>query len=566
MPHDWTFEPWEPPPPGGAAPVWGWAALRAGAAGGGATARDRRDPPRPVLARRLAADVLRPEGALKRRGRSSLACNHRPHHRPHLPSPSSCRCTTPSAYVREAVESILAQTFTDFEFIIFDDGSTDRSPLILRELAARDPRIRLTVRPNKGLTKTLNEALALAPANLIARMDCDDVALPERLATQVEFLRRRDDVVCAGGYWQLIDGAGRLLTTIRPPTDDAEMQQLLLKGHSPLCHPLATFRREAVMKLGGYDETFTTAQDVDLWLRLGEVGKLANVPEVLLKFRLHESSVSETRRLEQRRLSKLACERRGSAAGSLERSRPTSPGGRAATGSRATATPCCTGGGRSTAASAARRRSTHLRQSAACRWTARGWVLLASAAIKGNAGGVIDFHGGASGAAATPPAGAALSEPVVTVIMAMRNAERYVADSARSVLCQEGVDLELVVVDDGSTDRSRAVVEQIAKEDPRLRIVDGPRAGIAMAVNAGLAAAKGEFVSRCDSDDLYPADRLRRQVQWLKSHADFGAVSGSFETIDARGRFVMAMRTGDEPAEITDELAPARLGPIFRPS
>jgi GT2 family glycosyltransferase len=147
-----------------------------------------------------------------------------------------------------------------------------------------------------------------------------------------------------------------------------------------------------------------------------------------------------------------------------------------------------------------------------------------------------------------------LSQPVVTVIMAMRNAERYVANSARSVLAQSGVDLELVVVDDGSVDRSRVVVEQIAKEDARLRIVDGPRAGIAMAVNAGLAAAKGEFVSRCDSDDLYPPDRLRRQVAWLRGNPDFGAVCGSFETIDARGRLVMSMRTGAEPAEITEEL------------
>jgi GT2 family glycosyltransferase len=147
-----------------------------------------------------------------------------------------------------------------------------------------------------------------------------------------------------------------------------------------------------------------------------------------------------------------------------------------------------------------------------------------------------------------------LSQPVVTVIMAMRNAERFVADSARSVLAQTGVDLELVVVDDGSTDRSRAVVGAIAKENPRLRIVDGPRAGIAMAVNTGLAVAQGEFVSRCDSDDLYPPDRLRRQIEWLRGHPDFGAVCGSFETIDARGRLVMTMRTGAEPAEITEEL------------
>jgi glycosyltransferase involved in cell wall biosynthesis len=288
-------------------------------------------------------------------------------------------------YVREAVESILAQTFTDLEFIIFDDGSTDRSPQILREFAARDPRIRLTVRPNKGLTKSLNEALALARGEFIARMDCDDVALPHRLATQVEFLRGRDDVVCVGGYWQLIDGAGRLLITIRPPTDDAEMQQLLLKGHSPLCHPLATFRREAVMKLGGYDETFTTAQDVDLWLRLGEVGKLANVPEVLLKFRLHESSVSETRRLEQRRLSKLACERawqRRGIAGTFEADEPWRPGRDRRSRHRYAMLYgwwAFNSGERRTAAVYALKaiRSLPLDR--------RGWVLLASAALKGKA-------------------------------------------------------------------------------------------------------------------------------------------------------------------------------------
>ena len=106
-----------------------------------------------------------------------------------------------------------------------------------------------------------------------------------------------------------------------------------------------------------------------------------------------------------------------------------------------------------------------------------------------------------------------MSQPVVTVIMAMRNAERYVADSARSArLAQEGVNLELIVVDDWF-DRSLTGDRRADRKrrHRRVRIVDGPWAGIAMAVNTGLAAAQGEFVSRCDSDDLYPPDRLRRR-------------------------------------------------------
>src|SRR5687768_11090116 len=120
-------------------------------------------------------------------------------------------------FLRPAVDSILAQTFSDFEFIIIDDGSTDRSPDVLREYAARDGRIRLTVRPNRGLTRTLNEAIKQARGEFVARMDCDDVALPDRFEKQLAYLRADPTIVCVGGYFELIDGKGRLLTRLRPP-------------------------------------------------------------------------------------------------------------------------------------------------------------------------------------------------------------------------------------------------------------------------------------------------------------------------------------------------------------
>jgi glycosyltransferase involved in cell wall biosynthesis len=233
-------------------------------------------------------------------------------------------------YLREAVESVLVQSFGDFEFIIIDDGSTDGSPELLRTYAACDSRIRLTARENKGLTVTLNEALARARGEFLARMDCDDVSLPARFERQLSYLRADASIACAGGHFELIDEKGRLLTRLRPPSDDAPIQKLLLAGHTAICHPAAMMRREAVMRVGGYDTYFKTTQDLDLWLRLGEIGKLANVPEVLLKFRQHGGSISETRRQEQRRFGREAVERawrrRGITGGRFEADEPWRPG------------------------------------------------------------------------------------------------------------------------------------------------------------------------------------------------------------------------------------------------
>jgi glycosyltransferase involved in cell wall biosynthesis len=218
-------------------------------------------------------------------------------------------------YLREAVESILNQTFRDFEFIAIDDGSTDGSKMILDELARRDPRLRVVSRPNKGLTPTLNEGLSLARGRYVARMDADDVAMPTRFEKQVAFLDANPDVVLLGGAYELIDEEGRLLTVQRPAVDDATLQSHCLAGRTPICHPLAMMRREALQQVGGYDESYSVAQDLDLWLRLGEVGRLACVTDVLLKYRMHETSVSEKKQQQQvanmRRAVESAGRRRG---------------------------------------------------------------------------------------------------------------------------------------------------------------------------------------------------------------------------------------------------------------
>jgi glycosyltransferase involved in cell wall biosynthesis len=219
-------------------------------------------------------------------------------------------------YVREAAESILQQTYRDFELILLDDGSTDGSAEILDELAARDPRVRLVRRPNKGLTPTLNEGLALAGGPFVARMDADDVSLPERFEKQVAFLESRPDVVCVGSQIETMDPYGSRLDRPLHPLTHGQIDADLLKGIGwSIVHPAAMMRTLAVRRVGGYREQFSTSQDLDLWLRLAEVGQLANLPDVLLRYRQHFESVASTKAQTQWRLKTTivsdAYERRG---------------------------------------------------------------------------------------------------------------------------------------------------------------------------------------------------------------------------------------------------------------
>lgn len=212
-------------------------------------------------------------------------------------------------YLPAAVESILAQTFGDFEFIIIDDGSDDgvTRPL-LEDFARRDARVRLVSRPNRGLTASLNEALALVTGEFVARMDGDDVATPDRLRLQVEFLRANPDVVLLGGAYELIDDEDRKIRVWQPAGDDATLQRHCLEGSTPICHPLAMMRAAAVQRVGGYDESYAVAQDLDLWLRLGEAGRMACLPDVLLRYRQHAQSVSEKKQRLQTENMRRACE------------------------------------------------------------------------------------------------------------------------------------------------------------------------------------------------------------------------------------------------------------------
>lgn len=211
-------------------------------------------------------------------------------------------------YIESAVQSIQRQTFEDFELIIVDDGSTDNTREIVSKLARYDKRIRLLACDHRGIVPSANEGIGNARGEYLARMDSDDLSMPQRFEWQVSLLRARPEVVLVGGAYQLIDSRGRLLHQITPPLDDQKLQELAMSGRTPIAQPLAMMRREAVDRLGRYHATFEPAEDLDLWLRLGEIGQLACVPQVILKYRMHANSISEVRQEVQAKNMQRACQ------------------------------------------------------------------------------------------------------------------------------------------------------------------------------------------------------------------------------------------------------------------
>lgn len=200
--------------------------------------------------------------------------------------------------VQEAVASVFSQTLKELELIVIDDGSTDSTPQILAGFA--DPRLRIERRARIGLTAALNAGLALARAPLVARLDADDLSLPERLGRQLAFLDAHPDVGLLGTGAREIDGAGREAGTVRPPAEDAAIRRALIRCN-PFVHSSVVMRRAPVERVGGYDETFPVAQDYDLWMRLSGETHMANLPEALVVRRLLPGRVSATREAERLR-------------------------------------------------------------------------------------------------------------------------------------------------------------------------------------------------------------------------------------------------------------------------
>lgn len=192
-------------------------------------------------------------------------------------------------YVREAVDSMLGQTFGDFELIVVDDGSTDGSAEIVK--AITDPRIRLIAQSNQGIAAALNNGVAAARGEFIARMDADDVSMPERLAKQVAHLDAHPEVGLLGTWAEIVDADGKRIGAFEHPTSHARIRHDLLFD-TPFAHPTMMIRRALFNSAGGYDSDPAIFEDHDLWRRMITRTKGANLPEHLLRYRRLPNSLS----------------------------------------------------------------------------------------------------------------------------------------------------------------------------------------------------------------------------------------------------------------------------------
>jgi glycosyltransferase involved in cell wall biosynthesis len=200
-------------------------------------------------------------------------------------------CYNSSDYLESCIESILSQSYANFELLIVEDGSTDDTPKILKKY--QDKRIRcITNIVNKGVTFSLNKGLKLAKGEYLARMDADDIMLPNRLALQVDFMEKNPDYGMVGGWHEVINQKGRVIQKLERFTDHNQLKLQMLFSN-PFMHPAITIRTKLLKQLK-YNEKFELCEDYELWTRVSSVAKVANLPHYLLQYRLHGNNLSNS--------------------------------------------------------------------------------------------------------------------------------------------------------------------------------------------------------------------------------------------------------------------------------
>jgi len=201
-------------------------------------------------------------------------------------------CYNASRYLSQAMESVLGQTYRDYEFVVVNDGSTDDTSDLLCRYAAKDDRIVLIEKENSGLADSLNVGIDAARGTWIARLDADDIALPQRIEKQVAFMAGHPDCHLLGSALSMIDGNGMTVKRHRYPQDHDRLLSDLRRFRPFFGHSAAMFTTEAVRRLGGYNRYYKRSQDKDLWLRIAECGQMACLAEPLVNIRRHSDQIS----------------------------------------------------------------------------------------------------------------------------------------------------------------------------------------------------------------------------------------------------------------------------------
>ncbi len=209
-------------------------------------------------------------------------------------------------YLRESIQSVLDQTFTDFELIVINDGSTDESLNITRSFG--DKRILILDQKNQGLTASLNRGISESKGKYIARIDADDVWIDKnKLKKQFEFLEKNMSYSLLGTNAHFVNVNEKVTTTHYPLLDVEIRQKILIKN--PFIHSAVIFRKDIALQCGMYDPREKYVEDYGLWLRMGQKGKFANFPDHTVKYRINASGVTQTKNVEQIKNSLLVVEK-----------------------------------------------------------------------------------------------------------------------------------------------------------------------------------------------------------------------------------------------------------------
>lgn len=194
-------------------------------------------------------------------------------------------------HIEEAIISIINQSYEDFEFIIVNDGSTDKTLSIIKKYANLDKRIRLINQNNIGLTKTLIKLVDMAKGKYIARMDADDISHEKRLLLQVDYLDKNQNTAVIGSWVNIINKRGEIDRKKKLTTSRKKIKKRIIYGNQ-LVHGSVTFRKDIYNIVGGYDSNFRYSQDYELWLRITKKANIANYPSYLYSLRVHKDSIS----------------------------------------------------------------------------------------------------------------------------------------------------------------------------------------------------------------------------------------------------------------------------------
>ena len=202
----------------------------------------------------------------------------------------------------EAVESVLGQSFGDFEFLVFNDASTDNTEEILKEYQKKDSRVIITSNKSTlGLTANLNAGLSLATGEYIARIDSDDEWInKDKLQKQIDFLEANKKIGLVGTWAEFVGMDGKKVYDFKPPTEDAKIRKEFLL-HNCFVHSSIVARKRLMIEAGSYNPNEQYVEDYGLWLRLGRVAQLANLPQIMVRYRVNPSGITRTKNLVQRK-------------------------------------------------------------------------------------------------------------------------------------------------------------------------------------------------------------------------------------------------------------------------